>query len=45
MEANLWSSEQKSYQAIVKDKVAKQTEANNYSELTMVNEADGMERK
>ena len=25
MEANLWSDEQKSHQAIVKDKVAKQT--------------------
>ena len=35
--ANLWSDEQKSHQATVKDKAAKQVEVNNYSELTVVN--------
>lgn len=38
--ANLRSDEQKSHQAIVKDKVAAQAKSNNYSELAIVNVAD-----
>ena len=40
MEANLWSDEQKSHQAMVEDKIAIQIKSNIYSESTIVNVAD-----
>ena len=44
MEANLWSDEQKSHKATVKDKVAVQTEVNNFTRITVVDVADRWRR-